>query len=279
MHADTGPFSSAPAPAADSSRCLVMGLAAGYHAGDVRPFLASLRAGGFAGRCVLFVSPTTRGLDAMRALGAEAVPFERVGESAHLPHNAYRYLLYREFLRREGPFERILISDVRDVVFQGDPFAHPWAEAVNATLEDRRMTIGACPFATRWITGHLGRAAWEAIRDAPISCSGTTVAGHAAMLDYLDRLIALLTPYEPGRERMAGYDQGVHNHLLHTGRLPGAVATDNAGPILTLAYKREDPALDAAGLILDDAGRPARIVHQYDRKPALFALVRERWAE
>lgn len=270
------PASSSSRP--DSSRCLILGLAAGYHEGDVRPFLASLRGCGFAGRCVLFVSPTTRGVERMREWGAEIAPFERAGALADLPYNACRYFLYLDFLRREGPFERILLSDVRDVVFQGDPFAHPWAEAVNAVLEDRRMTVGTCPHAARWITGHLGRAAWEAIADRPISCSGTTVAGHAAMLDYLERLTALLAPYEPGRPMMAGYDQGVHNHLLHTGRLVGAVATDNAGPVLTLGYRRGDPDLDPAGNILNDAGGIPLIVHQYDRKPALHALVRARWA-
>lgn len=258
----------------DSSRCLVMGLAAGYHSGDVRPFLASLRAGGFAGRCVLFVSETTRGIDQMEAWGAEVVPFERARDIAHLPYNAYRYFLYKDFLHREGPFERILVSDVRDVIFQGDPFAHPWTEAVNATFEDRRMTIGTCPYVTRWITGHLGDAAWETVRHKPISCSGTTVAGYRAMLDYLDRLTGLMLPYKAGRKMMAGYDQGVHNHLLHNGQLAGAVATDNTGPILTLAYKQDDPALDTEGRILNDVGVPACIVHQYDRKPALFKHVR-----
>ena len=261
----------------NSRNCLVLGLAAGYHEGDVRPFLASLGAGGFAGRCVLFVSRTTRGTSRMEEWGAEVRPFTRQGNAAHLPYNAYRYFLYLDFLRREGPFERILLTDVRDVLFQGDPFAYPWAETVNATLEDRRMTIGACPYVTRWITGHLGDAAWKAIRDRPISCSGTTVAGHAAMVDYLERLTSLMLPFEPGRSMMAGYDQGIHNHLLHTGKLFDARFSDNGGPILTLAYAKDDPIVDAGGVILNDRGERPVIVHQYDRKPALHKLVRARY--
>lgn len=257
---------------------LILGLAAGYHFGDVRPFLASLVEIGFAGRCVLFVTPSTRGLDEMRAAGAEVVEFEREGDIAHLSYNAYRYFLYLDYLRQHGPFGRVLLTDVRDVIFQAEPFSFSWGAGVNATLEDRRMTIGSCPYVRRWISGHLGESSWEALRGRPISCSGTTLADYDAMVDYLERLTALLTPYEPERERMAGYDQGVHNHLIHNGLLPRVTLHDNAGPILTLAYRQGDPLLDGDGLILNDAGFPAVMVHQYDRKPALFKLLRARYA-
>jgi len=257
---------------------VILGLAAGYHFGDVRPFLASLRQSGFSGRCVLFVTPTTREVERMRAAGAEVVAFEPQGAIAPLSLNAYRYFLYLDFLRREGPLGRVLLTDVRDVLFQSDPFVHPWEPGLCATLEDRRMTIGTCPFARRWISGHLGQAAWEAIADRPISCSGTTLGEADAVLDYLERMAALLTPYEPGREMMAGYDQGVHNHLIHNGLLPRVHLYDNAGPILTLAYTQGEPDLDAEGRVLNAVGSPAVLVHQYDRKPGLFKRVRERYA-
>lgn len=277
---------------------LVMGLAAGYHAGDVRPFLASLRATGFTGRCVLFTSPTTRDTDRMADMGADILPFERPPALAHLPCNALRYFLYLDLLRQAPrPYARVLITDVRDVIFQRAPFSFPWADGLNVTLEDARMTIGACPYMTRWVTGHLGEAAWRALAGRRISCSGTTVGGHAAMLDYLERLTGLLLPFSPAPPPpqpprspqspggppappigMAGYDQGVHNHLLHGGHLPKVTEHDNAGPILTLGYKATPPATDARGDILNDAGVPAVLVHQYDRMPELFRAVRARFA-
>ncbi len=274
---------------------LVMGLAAGYHAGDVRPFLASLRATGFTGRCVLFTSPTTRDTDRMADMGADILPFERPPALAHLPYNALRYFLYLDLLRQAPrPYARVLITDVRDVIFQHDPFSFPWADGLNVTLEDARMTIDACPYMTRWVTGHLGEAAWRALAGRRISCSGTTVGGHAAMTDYLERLTGLLLPFSPTPPPpqtprlpdgppappigMAGYDQGVHNHLLHGGHLPKVTVHDNAGPILTLGYKATPPPTDERGDILNDAGVPAVLVHQYDRMPGLFRAVRARYA-
>jgi hypothetical protein len=256
---------------------LVLGLAAGLHYGDVRPFAASLRQNGYAGECILFVSRTTRGIDKIEAHGIRTVAFDRPPAQAHVPYNAYRYFLYLDFLKKAGRrFELILLTDARDVIFQRDPFAYPWPEGLNVGMEDGRMRIGGCGHMVRWLACHpLGTDGSE-LHDKPISCSGVTVGDHEAVLRYLESLTALLLPFSPG-ERMAGYDQGVHNRLLHSGRLDPVAMHGNAGPILTLGYKEGEPAMNSRGEILNDSGVPAHIVHQYDRKPGLFRIVRERY--
>jgi hypothetical protein len=259
------------------SPTLVLGLAAGLHFGDVRPFAVSLCQSGFQGRCVLFVSPTTRGIEHLEAHGISTVLFERPFELAHLPYNAYRYFLYLNFLRNSPErFERILLTDVRDVVFQSDPFAFPWPEGLSVGMEDTRMRIGGCEHMVRWLARHpLGTDGSE-LYDQPISCSGITVGDHDAVVCYLDALTGLLLPFTPG-PRMAGYDQGVHNRLLHSGALDPVTRHDNSGPILTLGYKQEVPFQDENGDVLNETGEPAHIVHQYDRMEGLFRLVRERF--
>ena len=257
---------------------LILGLAAGYHYGDVLPFLRSLESSGFEGRCVLFVSDTTRDLDRMGAHGAELIPLVRPSRLAALTYNALRYFLYLDFLHRADiSVGRVLLSDVRDVIFQRDPFAFPWPEGINCALEDGRMTLGACPHNSHWIRTHLGEGALNAVREKPISCSGTTLGDREAVVSYLETLTARLLPFHGG-ERMAGYDQGVHNVLIHTGALDGPALHDNDGPILTLGYTRGEPATDDDGQVLNGRGEPAFIVHQYDRKPELFSMIRKRFA-
>lgn len=264
-----------------------MGLAAGYHYGDVRPFVRSLEETGYAGQCVLFVTPTTRGLDEIAAHGVTVVPFERTGQLEHLPYNAVRFFLYRDFLATsERRYERILISDVRDVIFQSDPFGFAWPAGINVTLEDRHMTIGDCPYMTHWTGGHLGNEALQAIADKPISCSGTTVCCHDGMDAYIRLMLPMLELYTPA-PRMAGYDQGVHNHLLHSGALAAAAPVtvhDNSGPVLTLGYYEGEPPFNVRGQefiqVTSVAGSdaPPLLVHQYDRKPELFKAIRKRYA-
>lgn len=261
-----------------SCEFLILGLAAGYHHGDVRPFLQSLRETAFSGRVLLFVSPTTRDLERMAAHGAEIVPFQRPKNLEHVPYNAWRYFLYRDFLRQEtNRYARIMLSDVRDVIFQRDPSTFPWPRGHSFFLEDLRMRVGDCPHMTRWIRGHLGDHTLETLRREHISCSGVTVADHESMLGYLESLTARLLPFSPAKG-MAGYDQAVHNLLIRQGAFPHMQAHDNSGPVLTLGYKTEGAPLSESGEMLNDSGRPAHVVHQYDRHPELFALIRRRYS-
>lgn len=259
------------------NRDLVLGLAAGYHAPDLRPFAASLRQSGFAGRCLVFVTASTTGAGSLEQYGIEAVPFERPADQAHVPYNAWRYFLYRDLLRGNPDFGRVLLTDVRDVVFQSDPMAHAWPHGFCAMLEDPSATVGSCPHTSRWVRGHLGEAALADLAAFPLSCSGVSLAPAPLMLAYLERLCDRLLPFTPG-PNMAGYDQGVHNLVLRRDP-PGPVHfLGNDGPVLTLGSKPGDPGLSADGRVLNDAGVPAVMVHQYDRKPALFARIRKHYA-
>ncbi len=268
---------------------LILGLAAGLHYADVRPFARSLQAcaalGGEPCRCVLFITSTSTGVERIQEHGIQTIPFERPQKFGHVPYNAWRYFLYREFLAQEwaGSLNHtgwVLCSDVRDVVFQRPFHTFPWKEGLNVTLEDRRMRIGQCPYMRRWLAHHCGAERLLGIMERyggrPISCSGTTVARPGVMLDYLDKLCGGLLPHAaaPGT---AGYDQAVHNLLLYEKTLGDVFWHDNTGPILTLGYKESLPELDEDGDVLNDAGVPAHVVHQYDRIPGLFRHVRERW--
>ncbi len=260
-----------------SGNNLILGLAAGFHYGDLRPFLVSLERSGFAGSCVLFVSSTTRDIPRIESYGVRCSPFCRPSELDHVPYNAYRYFLYKDYLLNSGRnFDAILLTDTRDVVFQSDPFAFAWGRGLNVTLEDRFLRIGDCPYMTRWVTHHLGAQALEKLQEHRISCSGTSLGDQAAILNYLEQMTRLLVPFSPERG-VAGYDQGVHNHLLHDGSLPEVTLHDNSGPILTLGQQKEPPLQDSADNVLNDKGEPAVIVHQYDRHMNFFQKIRDRF--
>ncbi len=266
-----------------------MGLAAGYHYGDVRPFIASLRDSGYTGHCVLFVSATTRDIDRIQSHDVTCVLVDRdaytAAHGAEIPWNALRFFIYSDYLAMDPtPYTHILHADIRDIIFQRPPFAALPAQheellpsGLTITLEDRRMTIGTCPYMTTWSCGHLGHEAWHAMSHHPISCSGTVMADRHNMCRYLDTMKAALLPHTPAKG-MAGYDQAVHNHLLRSGALEPFTTVDNSGPIFTLGYYDGIPRMDENGIIYNDSGDTPNIVHQYDRIPELFKAIRTRYA-
>lgn len=261
-----------------SENTLILGLAAGYHYGDVAPFVRSLAEhAGQKTQCVLFASPTTRDSARIAEHGVQIIRFEREPAFEHVPYNGYRYRLYREYLRTCGRrYRRILFTDVRDVLFQADPFSFDWPQGLNATLEDESMTIGSCPHNSRWMERHLGKQALADLAGERISCSGTTVADHDTALEYLDAMIARSANFRAG-QNMAGFDQAIHNMLIRKNFDSITTFHNNAGPILTLGYHPGEPGVTEAGVVLNRSGHPAVIVHQYDRKPALFAHIRNRY--
>ena len=264
---------------AAAPRC-IMGVAANYVPDDVAVFLTSLARTGYAGRLVLFVLGrlATEPLPAT-PFSIERVPVRVPDRLQGMSWSALRNFLYHDYLRTRGKaFTDILLTDTRDVLFQRDPFDFPLPGELLVTLEGTAaQTIGSCRMNSLWVLNRYGPREFERVRQARISCAGTIRGTRQGLLAYLRTMCAWLYPYVPG-PYMEGYDQGAHNIVVHNRLVDGIVSLDNAGPILTLHFVDEaDLRFDAAGRICNSAGEAAHVVHQYDRKPRLAALVRERY--
>jgi len=183
-----------------------------------------------------------------------------------------RYFAYYRFLRRRiGRHDLVLTSDVRDVVFQADPFAAAWRPSSGQVFLEHEVRHGGEPGNDRWVETGFGAEGLSSLHGHRITCSGLTLAPARTMLDYLaamSREIALRTDRFTGHD---GMDQGVHNWLFWTGRLPGFSSVENfAGPVLTMhGMPAETIPLDASGRVVDSAGRLVPVLHQYDRHPTI----------
>lgn len=197
------------------------------------------------------------------------------------PPGTSRYLYYQDFLTRlDHRYDRIVLSDVKDVVFQRDPSLAPVPAALNFYLESSRYSIGREPQNASWMRQLYGEATLAQMSGHPISCSGTTIGEHGAVLDYLDALISEMHRVI-GRVRDPGFDQGVHNWLIRSGRFPSAALEENGkGAVLTMGI--EDPEILAetseGDIFMPPHPVPA-LVHQYNWHPRFEATVRRRFAE
>lgn len=179
----------------------------------------------------------------------------------------FHYLCY--LTARPGTYSRILITDVRDVVFQANPFAEAWPEGLVCPLETRLVTLETQQANTDWLTTLYGRTGWSHLAKQRVSCAGVTLGTEPAILTYLARLSAELIRRTPQLIGQGGLDQAAHNFLLWSDRLPPALRPENGhGPVATL--HGEDLSTlrySSDGLVLKENGRPVPIVHQYDRHP------------
>ncbi|MBK8475406.1 MAG: hypothetical protein IPL39_03625 [Opitutaceae bacterium] len=218
----------------------------------------------------------------------------RIG--VHYHHIACsRFMYYWDYLDQHPKVERILLADVRDVHFQTDLFAEDWAPGLHVSLEDARGSIGRGEYNNddptfdyrgadglrlhgvnaHWIRTTHGDAVVSSIQDKTICCSGVTFGDRPSIMKYLAAMVAELSRLTPTINEGAGFDQGVHNVLLHTGRLPYAIIHPNdAGPVFTAhAVADHELPVDANNVVRRKSGLPFSVVHQYDRSPKLNALL------
>lgn len=180
----------------------------------------------------------------------------------------------------------VLLSDVRDVVLQRDPFAVMWARffgapadalasgawdavAADAAIARRRPLVLAAQelagVAVRgeahnkeWVVSCFGKEGLAMVGDEGILCSGTTLGTRdgvraylAAMAEGVGMCAAIRAPHPA-----VGLDQGVHNVLMRTGAIaggaaPGAEAAQargrgRAAPALAALVRRFHDAVDVA---------------------------------
>jgi len=272
-------------PQGAGARTLVMGLSVNYGPDELRPFIGSLRHHGYAGDVVLLVANTNAETRAfLGGHGVDAVPFDMLPMLA-MSMNSARMLRYLDILgeRVFAPdgstsYAHILLTDVRDVVFQGDPFARAAGADIHYFLEEGSRTIGSCAVNANWMRQALGEAGLRRTAASPVSCAGTLIATPQALLAYLLQMCRLILEV-PALARYSGVDQAIHNHLMVeglAGRHPRAVPNGQA----VMTVPSDVPhglTLQPDGTLLNRDGSVSEIVHQYDRDPVLREAVAARW--
>lgn len=261
-------------------RNLVLGLAAGYNRDDLAPFVESLRGSGFQGDIALAtfgISSETSAYLASRQvteLPSDSLPF--LGMSM----NSARMLKYLEFirtvLRSDSGYDYVMLADVRDIVFQGDPFRRTDGADIYYFLESDRA-IGDCPINSAWMMQAFGAAVAKEVASSPVSCAGTLIAKPAALLSYLLRMVQCIAD-SPPQVRHSGIDQAIHNYLMANNLIANARVIRNGAAVMTVPS--DGPSgMDVTpdGCLRNADESISEVVHQYDRDPVLLAAVRDRY--
>jgi hypothetical protein len=272
---------SAAAPSDPDRRRLVLGAAIGFDVAQVRVFVESLRAN-YAGDVLLLIR--WPGFRVARYLESRGIGIIRVFQTRSFTRSVHarRYAIYLDYLRRRlSRYDQVMISDVRDVVFQRNPFDGIASPKCHFYLESAVRTIGEDPTNSRWVGGCFSEVEAERLAACRISCSGITIGGTAAIVAYLEQMAARIRvlPWRIYRRIGHGYDQAIHNYLVHLDPGIDGIVVENNRHIATMALEpRAFYRLDRESLIYGPDDRLFAICHQYDRFPDLLKAVEARFA-
>ena len=221
--------------------------ATAYLAPLVCSFLRHVR-----GHLVLFVAPAEAVEEVRATFAAQSRlsvhPIETRGWVQLFRYEAYASWLEQQLRghesRRQGArigrqLGKVAVSDAIDVVFQGDPFAEVGDDEHEVCFGREISCIGCSTGNKHWVRQLYGPGMLAKLSKETTSCSGFTMGGAKGVAVYLrhmaDEIHAKLLPRLPNLAHehvmlAKGYDQGVHNVLLHTAWLltNGSVAADGS---------------------------------------------------
>lgn len=181
-----------------------------------------------------------------------------------------RFFYYHEFLS-DRPYARVMLTDIRDVIFQADPFSRLSMEGLAVSMESLHYTIATQSWNALWMRTAYGSKVMKQIGQNPVSCSGVTFGERDSIRRYLELMTEEILALGFRAVMQVGSDQGVHNFLLWTGKLApvrhlhslqSPVATLNEADILDLRF-------DDSGRLLNQDCSPVAVIHQYDRPRGL----------
>ena len=134
---------------------LIIGIVKGYDFETIAPFILSLRKTNFKGDLVLFTSGIDKKTNnLLQKYGVKLIPFEKDYHyikspnnhklpkkcSSEMSPNCSRYVMYYLYLlKNKQKYSKIMLADVRDVIFQLNPFDFDFNKKLYFFLEERKM--------------------------------------------------------------------------------------------------------------------------------------------
>jgi len=189
-----------------------------------------------------------------------------------IPSDSYqsRYQYYFDYLNNNKIYQKVLLTDSRDVFFQNDPFNFPYKKDLNFFLEDDYIKNSSVNI--KWIKRTTGKLILEKIKGKKISCCGQVIGRYQNILDYCDtmRKNIIIYKYKPSihsflfNRKIKGWDQGIHNYLVYSDIFKNIDFYDNeSGDVATLSLKK-GLNFNNKGRLINANGNEYSIVHQYD---------------
>ena len=260
---------------------LIIGAFTNYTDYDVlKPWVQSIRESGFEGDTVLIAIGTSESMSTR--LESEGVKVVRVPKNDQMMVHMLRFIYIYNFLKEHGDEYRYVIStDVRDVIFQKNPTEYLKKKLLPCSVYSLLVSSESILIKNEeWnrdnIIKNFGPYFYSEVMDADV-CNVGILAGRSKAIQ---ALCFDLFHYSSNRPDWVA-DQAAYNILVNSKKWESTLQTrlkdawalnahvtnkpdliEKLGP-----YLLEERPYFKDGQILNSAGDPFVIVHQYDRVP------------
>lgn len=255
---------------------LILGLAINYGITEVKNFVLSLRKYNHDDDVVLFVgcNCSVEFKEFLESNNVKTCTYETFNCSDTRMNNA-RFFKYLEFLN-DSQYNKILITDVRDVIFQGNPFLNLPDDFLYLFKEDPGINIGACEYNSFWMECAYQKNVVNLVQDRNIICAGTIFGTKNKVLDLLIRItddLLLIRKSNYQNYQSVNLDQAILNKIAYLDNINATLKTngDIVGTIgisVTHSNARDIITINNLNLLSVNGTIPL-IVHQYDRHQQL----------
>lgn len=249
---------------------LVLGTAFGYSVDKIKPFVLSLRRY-YTGTIVFLVNELTPETDKF---------FQEQEIYTYIPDrpitkeygNVARFRHYLDCIEENfADIDNIFLTDIRDVVFQSDPFANYPVKSIEFFAEPE-LFKNCLEHNAPWYAGIYGVDKLKEIEMEYVLCAGTTMGNRKTIVQYIQELVKEITRLEQIGRAHGTCDQAVHNHLVYTGVFDDYRINQNGSGLVSTMHHSQILKFNRQGQMLNDDGTPTPVIHQYDRCGAMSLL-------
>uniref|UniRef100_A0A6C0ERT4 Nucleotide-diphospho-sugar transferase domain-containing protein n=1 Tax=viral metagenome TaxID=1070528 RepID=A0A6C0ERT4_9ZZZZ len=189
----------------------------------------------------------------------------------------YRFEIYRNYLNHLNEqnikFDKILLSDINDVIFQEDPFSILFTEELYCALEHNTFCQDtySSNLNMYWAqeSNHLSENNYESYKHNNVVCAGTILGSYLGIVKYLDF-------YKNTQDGKIVNDQGLLNVYVYNYLSSKKLLPYKESKILTLDGLLFDSLnIDTNKNVLNSNNEKYSIIHQINRcnLPFMLSLV------
>jgi beta-1,4-mannosyl-glycoprotein beta-1,4-N-acetylglucosaminyltransferase len=253
---------------------LVIGAAIGYDVDQIKTFVKSFRKFNKTDDMILLVNDDLSS-EQKQFFNANNIKAEyfHTAKFLHMWPHSYRFIKILEILQSNN-YKNILVSDVRDVVFQLDPFEST-NNKLNLFLEDSGVELGKEQINSNWIEQLFGIDTFNTLFNKRIICAGTIIGPSEKVIMLLKLMVEQFTKISLIDKLPV--DQALLNYLYHTDKLKSIdcklnVNGETVGTVgLSVTHELAKDLVEIKNNLVYINDMCPAIVHQYDRSAKLTA--------